>query len=376
MKIVHIVESLDVGGLEHTVLALAQAQQARGHSVAIICLWRRGALAAQAVAAGLEVQCCDKQPGFDWRAFKALRGMLRQAAPDVAHTHNAMAHYYSALAGLGLGLPRLVSTRHGMGSRQLGARRERLYRLALHRTDAAVSVCAAARARYVRHGVMPRAKAVVVPNGIELSRFVPRSDQRAAQLRSELGLPAQAVLFGSVGRLHEAKRQSLLLQALRRLLDAGVSAAVVLVGDGDQRAALESEIEALSLQRHARLLGTRRDVHELLAGLDVFVLPSRTEGYSLALVEACASALPIIATQVGGNAEIVAHDLSGLLVPRDDLDALTQAMARLAGNPPLRLMLGQAARTWALREGSLDTMAERYLALYQRGHTPAMQGAV
>lgn len=375
MKIVHIVESLDVGGLEHTVLALAQAQHARGHSVAIICLWRRGALAAQAVAAGLAVQCCDKQSGLDLKALKALRGMLRQAAPDVAHTHNAMAHYYTALAALGLGLARLVSTRHGMGSRQLGARRERLYRLALHRTEAAVSVCSAARARYVRHGVMPQAKAVVVPNGIELSRFVPRSDQRAAQLRSELGLSAHAVLFGSVGRLHEAKRQRLLLQGLRRLLDAGVSAAMVIVGEGDQRAALESEINELGLQRHARLLGTRRDVHALLSGMDVFVLPSRTEGYSLALVEACASALPIIATQVGGNAEIVAHDLTGLLVPRDDLDALTQAMARLAGNPPLRLLLGQAARAWALREGSLDTMAERYLALYQHGHMPALQGA-
>lgn len=375
MKIVHIVESLDVGGLEHTVLALAQAQHARGHGVAIICLWRRGALAAQAVAAGLPVQCCDKQSGLDLRALKALRGMLRQAAPDVAHTHNAMAHYYTVLAGLGLGLPRLVSTRHGMGSRQLGARRERLYRLALHRTDAAVSVCAAARARYVRHGVMPQAKAVVVPNGIELARFVPRTDQRAAQLRRELGLPAQAVLFGSVGRLHEAKRQRLALQALRRLLDAGVPAALVIVGDGDQRAALDSEIDALGLQRHARLLGARRDVPELLAGMDVFVLPSRTEGYSLALVEASASALPIIATQVGGNAEIVAHDVTGLLVPRDDLDALTQAMTRLAGNQPLRLLLGQAARTWALREGSLDTMAERYLALYRQGVSPTLREA-
>ena len=364
MKIVHVVESLDVGGLEHTVLALARAQRRRGHGVALICLWHRGALAERAAAEGIDVQCCNKRGGLDLLALRALRGMLARARADVVHSHNSMAHYYTAAAALGLGLPRLLSTRHGMGSADLNARRERLYRLAMRRTDAAVSVCAAARTRFVEQRIMPAHKAVVVPNGIELAHFMVRDAEHGQRLRQALGLPAQALLFGSIGRLHEAKRQRLLLRALRMLLDDGQAAALVLVGEGDQRASLEEDVDELGLNRHVRMLGARADVPELLAGMDVFVLPSRTEGYSLALVEASAAALAIIATRVGGNAEIVEDGVGGLLVPAEDVNALARAMAQMLADAPLRQRLGAAARAWALREGSLETMAERYLALY------------
>lgn len=365
MKIVHVVESLEVGGLEHAVVALAGAQARRGHTVELVCLWRRGPLADQAEALGLPVACCHKRPGPDARAWHQLRCLLRQARADVVHTHNSMAHYYTAAATLGLRGARLVNTRHGMGSLTLDARRERLYRLALRRTQAAISVCGAARTRYVQHKVMPAAKALVVPNGIDLSRFVVRSAARGAQLRDSLGLPAQAVVFGSVGRLHEAKCHALLLQALRQVLDAGGQAAVVLVGDGEEREALQALVDELGLQGHVRLLGTRQDVPALLAGMDVFVLPSRTEGYSLALLEACASALPLVASDVGGNGEIVRDGHNGLLVPAGNVTALVQAMQQLLADEALRLALGRQARTWVLREGSLDTMAERYLTLYQ-----------
>jgi sugar transferase (PEP-CTERM/EpsH1 system associated) len=369
MKIVHVVESLDIGGLEQVVVALAGAQRHRGHQVDIICLWHPGALAKAAQAQGINVTCCFKHRGPDLKAWSLLRRLLRKAKPDVVHTHNSMAHYYSVAALWGQAPLRTVNTRHGMGSSQLQARRERLYRLALNRTHAAISVCGAARERFVRHGVMPHDKAMVVPNGIDLSRFVVRSAARGAQLRATLGLSPQSVVFGSVGRLHEAKRQALLLEAVAQLRAAGLDATLVLAGAGQERASLQGKIDALGLAAHVKLLGARDDVPALLAGMDVFVLPSRTEGYSLALVEACASALPVIACDVGGNGEIVRTGLNGTLVPGDDFDALVRAMRHLYEDETRRLTLGRQARTWALREGSLDTMAERYLALYQgRAH--------
>lgn len=367
MRIVHVVESLDVGGLEHVVLALAKLQRQHGHQVLVACLWRPGALAATAAAAGVEVQCAGKRAGFDLAALWRLRALLRRARPEVLHTHNPMAHYYAAAAALGLGVGTLLNTRHGMGSAQLNARTEWLYRTALRGSAFAVSVCSAAQRRFVAHGVMPGTKAVVVHNGIELARFT-RSDRGAsARIRAGLALPPGTVLFGSVGRLNEAKQQQLLLLALRALLDAAVPAALVIVGDGDQRAALEGECRRLNLGSAVHLLGARGDVPELLAAMDAFVLCSRTEGYSLALIEASAAGLPIIATDVGGNAEIVQHQRSGLLVPTADVGALTAAMAALAADASLRQRFAREAAQWAEREGSLDTMYERYLALYRQG---------
>lgn len=364
MRILHVVESLDIGGLEHVVLALAAAQRKRGHDVRIVCLWRRGALADRAEAAGVPVSCCDKREGVDVRALRALRSGLRAFGADVLHTHNPMAHYYAVAASLGLGIRTVLNTRHGMGSGNLAARREKLFRLALLATDHAVSVCDAARQRFVAHGVMPATKAVVVRNGIDLGRFAMRSREAGAALRVTLGLPAAAVVFGTVGRLNEAKQQQRLLTAMRALAEGGHDAALVIAGDGELRAPLEAETDRLGLRPRVRLLGARSDVPELLAGMDAFVLPSRTEGYSLALVEASAAGLPIIATAVGGNAEIVHDGSTGVIVPPGDDEALARAMAALASDPARREQLGAQARAWALREGSLDAMCDGYERLY------------
>lgn len=364
MRIAHVVESLDIGGLEHVVVALAAAQRARGHEVLIICLWRRGALAERAELAGVRVACCDKRAGLDAKALLRMRSLLRAFGADVLHTHNPMAHYYAVAAALGLGIGRVLNSRHGMGSGELSARREKLYRLALLATDHAVSVCDAARQRFVAHGVMPSRKASVVRNGIDLSRFMARNSAASGTLRMALGLPDDVVLFGTVGRLNEAKQQGRLLVALRTLIDSGVPAALVIAGDGELRAALEAQTDSLGLRERVRLLGARSDVPDLLAAMDVFVLPSRTEGYSLALVEASAAALPIIATAVGGNAEIVQDGLTGLVIPAGDDDRLVAAMRELALDPPRRERLGSGARQWALREGSLDAMCDGYQSLY------------
>lgn len=364
MRIAHVVESLDIGGLEHVVVALARAQRQRGHEVRVICLWRRGALAERAEAAGVRVECCEKRAGLDGRALLSMRRRLLDFRPDVLHSHNPMAHYYAVAAAMGLGIGRVVNTRHGMGSAQLSARTEKLYRLALFATDHAVSVCDAARRRFVAHGVMPAGKAAVVRNGIDLARFAARHAEAAASLRTALALPADAVVFGTVGRLNEAKQQLRLLRALKVLLDDGVRAALVIVGDGELRAALEQETDRLGLRAQVRLLGARSDVPQLLAGMDVFVLPSRTEGYSLALVEASAAALPIVATDVGGNAEIVQDGQTGLVVPAGDDARLAAAMAELGRDPTRREALGRQARAWALREGSLEAMCDGYERLY------------
>ena len=156
------------------------------------------------------------------------------------------------------------------------------------------------------------------------------------------------------------------LQALKAMRDRGAQACLVLVGDGPMRPELERSRDELGLQDHVRLLGAREDVPQLLAAMDVFVLCSRSEGYSMALVEASASALPIVATDVGGNAEIVQHGLTGLIVPPAQVPRLAAAMGDLEMDAAVRLRFGHAGREWALRSGSVQAMARAYEALYRQ----------
>lgn len=365
LRIVHVVESLDVGGLEHMVVALAALQRSQGHTVEIVCLWHMGPLADRAERAGVPVSCVDKGPGLDWRCVVRMRARLRRSRAQVLHTHNAMSHYYAVAASLGLGVRAVINTRHGLGTGSAADRGARLYAMAMSRTDFGVSVSRNLNAHFVASGLIAAEKARAVPNGIDLSGFVARSDDQALALRTELGLPPDAVTFGTVGRLNEVKRQIDLLRATRACLDAGQHICLLLVGDGPLRAELEQECDRLALRERVRFLGVRNDVPTLLAAMDVFVLCSRSEGYSLALVEACAAALPIIATDVGGNAEIVADGVNGLVVPPADGAALSAAMGRLQGDAALRQRMGPAGRAWALREGTLQAMCNAYEALYR-----------
>jgi glycosyltransferase involved in cell wall biosynthesis len=364
LRILHVVETLEVGGLETMVVAMAAVQRQQGHDVQIVCLWREGALAEKARAAGVPVSTINKGPGLDWRSILRLRTKIREVRPDVLHTHNAMAHYYAVGAQLGLGLHCVISTRHGNGAQSGADRIEQLYKLAMHATHYGVAVSRAGQKRFLETGVIPKAKARVVPNGIDLHGFISRTDERATALRAELGLPPDVVTFGTVGRLNEVKRQVDLFEAARLRVDAGDRIAVVLVGDGPLREELEQACDRLVLRDHVRFMGVRKDVPMLLAAMDVFVLSSRTEGYSLALVEAASAALPIIATDVGGNAEIVGEGVNGLIVPPSQPKVLSKAMATLYADAAMRQRYGAAGREWAMREGTLETMCAAYERLY------------
>lgn len=365
MNITHVVENLNRGGLERMVIDLVTLQQRQGHQCQVLCLFEAGSLAPELAASGVAVHACGKRPGLDLRALARLRRWLRAHATEVLHTHNAVAHYQSVLASVGLGIARVINTRHGMGANRRAARREWLYRRSLARTNVVVTVCEAARVDAVQRGIVPQAKARVVPNGIRVQAFEPASPECRARLRQVLGVSAQTRVIGSVGRLNWAKDQTSLIRAfavVRRQLPATV---LVLIGDGELRAELQQCALAEGVAEHVRFLGDRSDVHELLQGLDLFALSSLSEGYSMALLEACATALPIVATAVGGSGEIVRDGVNGRLVPASDPPALAAAMIDLLGDPMRAVALGEAARTWVATEGSLDAMAVGYAQLYR-----------
>lgn len=365
LDIAHVVENLERGGLERMVIDLAGAQQAAGHRCRVACLFESGALAHELQSQGIEVHACCKRSGLDPGAIARLRAWLRAVPGAVVHTHNASAHYHTVAARLGLPSTRLVNTRHGMGAAQPASRGEWLYRRTMSRTDVVAAVCEAARARFAQQGVRPRRRLLAVPNGIRVEDFSCASEERRAALRSVLDLAPGARIIGTVGRLNPVKDQATLLRAFARVHAEFADTALVLVGDGALRAALEAQCAALGLGDAVRFLGDRSDVRQLLQGFDVFALSSLSEGYSMALLEACASGLPIVATDVGGNSEIVVDGRNGLTVAPADGEALAGAIAALLREPGRAVRMGQAGRDWALREASIATMAARYDALYR-----------
>ena len=363
LNITHFVENMERGGLERTVIDLIGAQRDAGHQCRLVCLFGRGILADELTSSGVSVEICDKRTGADFRALRRARDLLRGGG--VLHTHNAAAHYHAVLASAGLPLQRVVNTRHSMGDSNPRSRREWLYRRSMVRTDYAVAVCETARVHLHDNGVAPRSALLSIPNGIRIDGFQAAGDAARAALRQELGLAPDSRLVGTVGRLQPVKDQANLIRAFRRVRLSVPEAVLVLIGDGPLRRELEAAAAAEGVADATRFLGDRSDVPRLLQGLDVFALSSVSEGYSIALLEACAAQLPIVATDVGGNAEIVRDRSNGLLVPARDADALAAALTGLLSSPAYAAELGQAGRRWVTHEGSFRTMADRYEALYR-----------
>ncbi len=361
--VLHVVESLETGGLERIVVDLARAQLASGFRPKVACIYKTGRLALELEEMGVEVIALDKSQGFDLRVVFRLAKVARQNALLI-HAHNHIPHLYASLAGLFSRRP-VISTRHGMGGNPL-LRRERLFRLVLPIVSAVVCVCEAAAQSEQLAQVRKRfpRKLKVVPNGTRLEEYLAIEHADRNKTLDELGISPAQTIFGSVGRLNKMKNHELMIRAFANAAEHIGESHLIVVGEGATRPEIETLIRELNIGDRVTLLGERTDVAAILPAMDIFLLSSNSEGYSVALLEACASGIPVIATDVGGNSEIIAHGERGLVVPPGSVDAFGAAMTDLANDEATRRVMGSKAREWAANHGTLSTMADRYRAIY------------
>jgi glycosyltransferase involved in cell wall biosynthesis len=362
-SIVHVVDSLEVGGLERTVVRLAIAQKKAGDDVQIITIWSNGPLAAPLTEAGIPVTCMAKRHGLDIRTIKRLRDTVSTGV-DVIHTHNVMPHYYATAASLGLKVRR-VSTRHDMGMHLKGKRMNFLYNLSLYKTHAVVAVCEAARSRFVAEKIVPQNIISVIYNGIPAINKNGSENRKTKEARRKLSLPLEGPIVGSIGRLNVVKDYGTLIRAFEEVLKAYPAAKLVIAGNGPEKNDLQRLIDSLEIQENVVLLGERNDAEELLAQFDVFALTSLTEGFSVALVEAAWSGLPIVATDVGGNKEIVKDNETGFLAEPKNIQDIKTKIEALLANENLRLTFGNTGRKHAEKHWTLELMRDRYKTTYQ-----------
>lgn len=361
-RLLHVVDGLATGGLERFVCDLALSQHAAGQSVAVFSLNRTDGFRTELEAGGVEVIQGDKRGGFDRALIRRLRAVVRARGIELVHTHNFVPNYYAALAMLGLRCA-LVNTCHNMGTRLAQRRLRWLFRLSLLRTARIATVGEAARTHLVGAGLLPAARTVALDNGIPVQRFARGEGARAAA-RELLGLALDAPVLGCVGRLVALKNHALLLGLLPQLRARFAGLRLVLIGDGPLRAELAQQVQTLGLGDCVHFAGDRSDVARLLCAFDVFVQPSRTEGLSIALLEASAAGCAIVASRVGGNPEIVAEGERGRLFESEDAAGLQAVLAELLADAGQRRRLGDAARAWAEREVGIERARERHAALY------------
>jgi glycosyltransferase involved in cell wall biosynthesis len=354
MKIVQLLPSLDVGGMERLVIAMARQQKEEGHEPLIYCSVRPGVMARDVEALGIPVIDFAKRPGFSLSLVCEIARRMRLDRPDVVHTHNALVHHYGVLAGKLARVPVVLNTRHGYANFSWDATRERIFNAMSGWTDAIVMVTEGVQEYFVTQQRIPRARTRVILNGADIEPFLAR--------QASPGSRRPLIRFGTVGRLSAPKNHTLLVRAFHQVLQVIPQAELHIMGEGECRAEIESTIAELGLAGRVRLHGYSADVPDFLQTLDLFVLSSSSEGLPLAVIEAMASGLPVVSTRMPGVENVAPEGRVGWYCPPRDASALASIMTH-AGLHDNLASIGGDARTLA-RQFSTANMWLEYEQLY------------
>jgi glycosyltransferase involved in cell wall biosynthesis len=364
MRVLFLSTSMGMGGADRQLLSAAQELRARGNEVLIVSLTPLGPMGLQGKAMGLQMESLEMRRGFpDPRGLLRLRRLVRAWRPDVLHSHMVHANLMARALRLVVALPVLVSTIHNIYE---GGRPWMIaYRLTNRLVDAMTIISQAAADRFINEGIVPKQLLRVVPNGvdIDLLQDVPAGARDAH--RRALGLEREFV-WAAVGRFETAKDYPNLLRAFAEVLERHPRAVLVLIGQGSLQRETETLAQDLGLRDRVKFLGVRNDVPELMSAADGYVMSSAWEGMPMVLLEAAAAGLPIVATRVGGNQEVVRDGESGFLVPPGAPDQLAMAMLRLmALSEADRRSMGDRGRDHVRVHYGLSRVVERWEELYR-----------
>jgi sugar transferase (PEP-CTERM/EpsH1 system associated) len=375
VRILHVMDSLGNGGLENGVLNLIKHMDA-GQFEHFICTVRaQGVNAERLNNERVRLVHLGKRMGSHFQ-FLGLRRAIRESRPDIVHSRNWGA-IEAVIAARLAGSCAVIHSEHGFEAGAAASepwRRVAFRRLAFELADGVLCVSRQLRDFHARSTAFPARRIKVIHNGVDSRRFCPDPAARA-RVRRELEIGENEFCIGCVGNLVPVKDHRTLLQALEELGEAAKGWHMLVAGEGPERPKLEAAACELS-QRWTRIsfLGTSLNVPELLNSFDVYVLPSLNEGISNSLLEAMATGLPVIASDAGGNPEVVEDGISGLIFPAGDVTRLAEQLLRLQARDPFRVELGSAARRRVREEFSIDSMVQNYERLY-RSLSPAALSA-
>lgn len=360
--VLHAIETAGPGGAESIVLELAtRLDPARFRSVALVP--RQDWLWLRLKERGVPVYVLEGKTWYDIEYLRRMAGLLRQENVSLIHSHLPDQNFFSCVVGRWTGV-KTVATYHGVVELTRGSRwRSRTKRWWVRRSAAAVvTVCDHLRRLLAQDG-FPAQKLVRIHNGIDTARYFASNNGR---IRHELGFPVGTPVVGMVANLRPSKGHEYFIRAARRVADAIPEARFLVAGDSHPQLMepLRRLVTELRLGERLLFLGFRSDVADILSTLDVFVLPSTSEGFPLATLEAMAAGKPLVATRTGGTDEIVVDGETGILVPPADAESLADGVLALLRDPARAAEFGRRGRERVHAHFTLDGMARQYEKLY------------
>ncbi len=362
MKILQIIGQFNSGGAERVVLNLCNKISMRGEDVSI-CIRKPGTLIP--LLKNVNLFIIPRNKLVDGRYLYRLCKLIKSNNIDIIHAHLAGSGLYGLLAAKITG-KKFILTLHGNVSSVKG---RTIYKFIMKYADKVIAVSQNIYLQFKQKISVDSEKLCIITNGLDLAEF--QTNNVTLLKRKELNIKPNIPIIGAIGNIKHVKGYDILIKSFHQVKKAHKDAKLLIAGSALNKKDLKFKnilneiISGLDLKEDVVFLGTRNDITDILNIIDVFTLPSRSEGTSISLLEAMASRKAIIATYVGGNPYIIKHNVNGLLIPPDDPKSLANAIIRLLNNRTLRDQLGLNARVSVERDFNLDKMADAYMSIYR-----------
>ena len=363
LKVMIITHDMKIGGLQRVVADIATHLDRNRFDPSVCALRDGGPIAEELQKNRIRFfNISQKNGGVDYLCFLKLRRLFREEKPDIVHTHNTQPFIDGTIGSILAGVPVRIHTDH---ARDFPDKRRYMYAeyVMSQFVDRVVAVSEHTKQNLVRFEHIDGNKIDLIPNGIDGAKYAMPIDRQKKM--KELNIPTgKGPILGVGVRLSKQKGITYLLKAMKILSADFPNVVLLIAGEGDLRESLEKEAIDLGIEEYVLFLGPRLDVNELLKIFDVYVLPSLWEGMPLVLLEAMAASLPIVATNVGGNPEVVVNKVNGFLVEPGDVRALYQSIKSILKNGELREQFSKSSQERFRQRFNVDVMVKRYERLY------------
>jgi len=362
IKVLHIVLSMETGGLENGIVNLINNSDQDKFIVDVLCLREKGKLANR-------IENTNSQVIFDGNhnpslltAIKKIMVACNSGDYDIVHTHGFTTMLSTYIASFFVNRPIIINGEHG--TLYYSSFKKRILQKWLFRAmDINLTVSSELKTKILHEFRLSFDNFKPIINGVDSTTFNPKNN---STVRHDLNIPDQDIVIGSVGRLVNVKNYPSLIKAFHHVLENNKNTHLVLAGDGPERKILEKLVTALDINKNVHFLGNRNDIPSVMNCMDLFVLPSFSEGLSNTLLEAMSSGVPVIASDVGGNSEIIKTNISGFLYPSNDVNALSETLLSLCNSPIEIKRISASARKHIVNNFTLQSMVENYEIVYEQ----------
>jgi len=366
MRVLHLTLSLARGGRRTAIFSLIDGLRGLGIDNNLCCMDELGCAPQEVSSIGIPIDVLGRRSLFDRAAVGRLRTLLLKLKPDILHNHDAGSQATAALARLGSKRVPMVMTFHRSRSNETATFGNRVRNaLACTQCGAIITGSRERRQHFLSRNFVPARKVILIPFGTDLSRFYPDPESRRT-VREEFSIPPDEVLIGVIGHFGPEKGVDIAIRAFQALArhPLAVPVSLIIFGEGDRRSVLQALAAEANAPGKIRFAGFRQDIERYMRGLDVLLHTPRLEAFGLVLIEAMATALPVVGSDVGGIPDLIRHGKTGFLAKPEDPEALADALKLLVEQREQRASMSQEARRVALAEYDRELYARRYLRVY------------